>query len=288
MKKEPNIKIFVTHFNKRDYIYEDDIFVPIQAWKKNSKIDLWIQWDDIWDNISERNSQYAELTTQYWVWKNYDLSDVDYVWFCHYRRYPTYYYNVSRDNVSHFFDWFMTKFNFLKEHNYIANFSGKYIKNSSISIKQFIKSNNYDIFLTNRDFFVNPLVKITDFVLNIAFPRHVIRYRKLYLLAVETFLHLYPNYENDLRYTQFSLRYNHRNIFIMKKDLFLEYSKWLFDYFFLLEKNRVNNGVLTPERWVNKRWLWIHWEIFINIRSRHQEKLWKRVSYDANLLFFNI
>ena len=96
MIKTPNIKIFVTHFNNPNCIYEDDIFIPIQAWKKNSKIDLWIQWDDTWDNISEKNPQYAELTTQYWVWKNYDLSDVDYVWFCHYRRYMTYNFRYNK------------------------------------------------------------------------------------------------------------------------------------------------------------------------------------------------
>ncbi len=88
MKREPSIKIFVAH-HKPWYIYEDDVYVPIQVWKKKSKIDLWILWDDTGDNISEKNDNYAELTAQYWVWKNYDLRDVDYVWFCHYRRYMT-------------------------------------------------------------------------------------------------------------------------------------------------------------------------------------------------------
>jgi hypothetical protein len=94
MQKEPKIKIFVAH-HKPWYIYEDDIYVPIQVWKKKSKVDLWIIWDDTGDNISDKNSNYAELTAQYWVWKNYDLSEVDYVWFCHYRRYMTYYYKPN-------------------------------------------------------------------------------------------------------------------------------------------------------------------------------------------------
>ncbi|MBQ9554583.1 DUF4422 domain-containing protein [bacterium] len=37
--------------------------------------------------MSDKNQDYAELTAQYRVWKNFDLSDVDYVGFCHYRRY---------------------------------------------------------------------------------------------------------------------------------------------------------------------------------------------------------
>ena len=75
IRKEPKIKIFVSH-HKAWYIYEDDIFVPIQVWKKNTKVDLWILWDDTWDNISDKNQDYAELTAQYRVWKNFDLSDV--------------------------------------------------------------------------------------------------------------------------------------------------------------------------------------------------------------------
>lgn len=53
-----NIKIFVSH-HKDWYIYKDDIFEPIHVWKANSNIDLWILWDDTWDNISHKNSQYA-------------------------------------------------------------------------------------------------------------------------------------------------------------------------------------------------------------------------------------
>lgn len=41
--------------------------------------------DAIEDNISEKNSNYCELTAIYWLWKNYELPD--YVGICHYRRY---------------------------------------------------------------------------------------------------------------------------------------------------------------------------------------------------------
>ncbi len=41
--------------------------------------------DDTGDSISMRNCYYSELTGLYWVWKN--VSDVDIVGTCHYRRY---------------------------------------------------------------------------------------------------------------------------------------------------------------------------------------------------------
>ena len=76
--KKINLKIFVA-YHQPWKVYEDDVFVPIQVWKKESSFDLWILWDDTWDNISYLNDKYSELTWQYWVWKNYDLTDVDFI-----------------------------------------------------------------------------------------------------------------------------------------------------------------------------------------------------------------
>ena len=42
-------------------------------------------YDNEGDNISEKNKQYCELTAQYWAWKN--DKNVDYYGFFHYRRY---------------------------------------------------------------------------------------------------------------------------------------------------------------------------------------------------------
>ena len=41
--------------------------------------------DDTGDHISDKNCYYSELTGLYWVWKN--VTDVDIVGSCHYRRY---------------------------------------------------------------------------------------------------------------------------------------------------------------------------------------------------------
>ena len=41
--------------------------------------------DDAGDTIAERNPEYSEMTAIYWLWKN--VTDLDAVGFCHYRRY---------------------------------------------------------------------------------------------------------------------------------------------------------------------------------------------------------
>ena len=51
--------------------------------------------DDTGDNISEKNPYYSELTAQYWAWKN--LHNVEYIGFCHYRRFFS--FKVNDDNI---------------------------------------------------------------------------------------------------------------------------------------------------------------------------------------------
>ena len=73
---------------------DNGIFLPIQTGKATSTIDLHIQGDNEvngqpCDNISIKNEYYAELTAEYWAWKNLKTlyPNVKYVGLCHYRRF---------------------------------------------------------------------------------------------------------------------------------------------------------------------------------------------------------
>lgn len=79
------LKIFVA-CHKRAEVYKDEVYLPIQVGKSlHPDLDLGFLCDNSGDNISSKNSQYSELTAQYWIWKN--VSDVKYVGLCHYGRY---------------------------------------------------------------------------------------------------------------------------------------------------------------------------------------------------------
>ena len=81
-----NIKIMVAH-HKNGVIIQDDVYLPIQVGKEQSREDLGIQGDNIGDNISKLNPVYCEMTAAYWGWKNLEA---DYIGLCHYRRYFTF------------------------------------------------------------------------------------------------------------------------------------------------------------------------------------------------------
>lgn len=79
-----SIKLFViTH--KEIFYKLKDIYIPILVGKNKKNNDLNYITDDTNDNISNKNSNYCELTGIYWLWKNYELPD--YIGICHYRRF---------------------------------------------------------------------------------------------------------------------------------------------------------------------------------------------------------
>lgn len=71
--------------HKPDIYKDSDVFLPIQVGKALSNISLKMQGDNEGCNISDKNPSYCELTGMYWAWKN--LSNIDYIGLCHYRRY---------------------------------------------------------------------------------------------------------------------------------------------------------------------------------------------------------
>ena len=299
---KPKIKIFVSH-HKPWYIYEDDVFVPIQVWKKNSKVDLWILWDDTWDNISEKNDSYAELTAQYWVWKNYDLSDVDYVWFCHYRRYMTYCYRPNFFNyifAKNFYsplEWKkMRRLLAYREHNCLFKFDKKRIKRNSDSIKDFINGTNYDMYFVKSYPFIKGNLRNLLWIKHkdlVAFWNFWSEPNKLSKECIKLFLEEYLEQSSIVwkLARQERLRQGvRRHLFIMKKDLFMQYVERLFNYLFKLEKLIEDKNLdISMHRAGKKdgRFMWIFSEPLINYwLEAYKKNNDLKISYKANILMF--
>lgn len=88
-------KILIS-YHKKDSLLKDDVLTPINAGRElaiaSQKPDLpWLLENCIGDNegenISSKNLYYNEMTSIYWAWKNYEkLGNPDYIGHFHYRR----------------------------------------------------------------------------------------------------------------------------------------------------------------------------------------------------------
>lgn len=78
------IKMLVATHKKYD-MPSYNIYLPVHVGREG-KEDLGYQGDNQGDNISDKNSNYCELTGLYWAWKNLDC---DIIGLSHYRRHFT-------------------------------------------------------------------------------------------------------------------------------------------------------------------------------------------------------
>lgn len=157
--------------------------------------------DDTGNNISEKNPYFCELTGIYWAWKNLNS---DYIGLAHYRR-----HFASRTiNKADLFNSVLS----IEETNEL-------LKNNDIivpKLRKYYIENLYSHY--EHTMYIEPL-DITGKIIEEKYPEYKKEFNKLHK---RTGAHMF-------------------NMFIMKKDKFDEYCKWLFDILFELEK-RVDNS----------------------------------------------
>lgn len=190
-----DIKILVAT-HKKYWMPEDTVYMPIHVGREN-KDDLGYIGDNTGDNISVKNPNYCELTGLYWAWKNLDC---EYIGLCHYRRY------------------FSSK---------VKGNSLKDKQNAILEQKDYEKLlQEYDVILPNkRNYYIETVRSQYEHAHN-----------KQDLLEVENIIkEKYPTYSDAFTKVMNSRKLYIYNMFVMKKDLFNEYCKWLFDILFTLE-----------------------------------------------------
>ncbi|MVN91201.1 DUF4422 domain-containing protein [Mucilaginibacter aquatilis] len=183
-------------------------------------------YDDTGDNIAELNKHFCELTAIYWIWKNYQQKEDDWIGICHYRRY------FIKDTLFSFFQGFFFKSYKLKLNkvtfdNLINDSFVKYIHN----------------LLNGKDVIV-PFPHYFNFL-----KRRTIKKQYLELHSNEDWellktivLNKHPNYADAFKQMEDSPKLFAYNMFITKRKTFNEYCEWLFPILFkLYEEVKIQN-----------------------------------------------
>ena len=206
MQPENDVAIIVC-CHKQDYYHQGPGFIPMQVGKAIAKVDLGIQGDDTGDSISAKNTNFCELTGHYWLWKN-GINN-KYVGLNHYRRY----FDFSRKLPygTTFFETTPKEIdgNFPELPDLDVIFSKYDIVVAKPRIHPFCGAMHYKQYCISND------LDILENVIKEKYPDYWPDYYEIM-------------YRNN--------KFSHCNMFIMKNDLFQDYSKWLFDILFEVER----------------------------------------------------
>ena len=195
-----NIKILVAA-HKKYIMPKDDIYMPIHVGKEG-KDDFGYIGDNTGENISSKNAFYCELTGIFWAWKNLKA---DYIGLTHYRRHFSINKSVPKMESE--------KFEILLNEKQLR----EVLETTDIILpkkRRYYIENLYNHY--KHTMHIEPLDE-TRKIIEEKCPIYLEEFDKLHK---RTSAHMF-------------------NMFIMKKEYFDEYCKWLFEILFELEK-RIN------------------------------------------------
>ncbi len=231
------LKIFVSYKFKHP-ILENEIVTPIQTGRAISdEIFDEMIGDNTGDNISDKNSRYCELTAQYWVWKNYDLiGNPDYVGFMHYRR-----QFIFDKNLKHSKYLWLPGTNFY----YVKKMYKGYMKHFSPNvIFPFLETAPDSIAFKHVDIY--PISKQTNMRDHFAIGMPAQK-AEVFDIFEEVIKQYYPEYAQTFEEFKNGTTMFCCNSFIMPKDLFFEYSEFLFGVLEKVDKRVDSSGFNKAE-----------------------------------------
>ena len=214
-----DIKIFVTHTPNRNTMRIDNpLFYNEIAGSCYQKKDVsaGVYCDDEGDNISEKNKSYCELTTQYWAWKN---QKADYYGFCHYRRFFSFHDGKLPED-----DWGTITYPAM---------------NAQVMKELGIDEQTMRAYIENYDFLIAEGIETKTLRAKSVYD-HYDKAPELHIEDVKTLLNIIEEKYPDLSETAEEFFDGHKfypcNMFIMKAELFEQYSAMLFDILEEFEK----------------------------------------------------
>ena len=218
-QQTPVIKIFTTHsVGSRNYVLQNGIFHAVRGGAYQEK-EHDLQPDCSGENISEKNASYCELTTQYWAWKNVDA---DYYGFFHYRRMLSF-----SDEPFEQDQWEITKLDYLNadslkkigvmDEDRVRNFISQYDVVTPIPVKL----QNVGVKSLRKQYGLTHKLNAEDLD-----------------LMMEIIRECTPEYYDAAKcYMEGPICYL-CNIFVLKKELFDEYNRFLFTVLEEFERRR--------------------------------------------------
>ena len=212
--------------HKQAPLYGDDSyqFIHVGAQRNPTEIKGAVKDNEHEDNISSKNDIYCELTGYYHIWKH--VKDVDYVGFCHYRRFFakkrfSYYPNRTILNKEEILS-------LLKDHDII------------LATPRSKRGARHGCFPTQPE--------VEEF-----FP---------YRIMKPVIKELYPDYEEEFNREFFIETISFCNMLICSKKLFDDYCQFLFGVLFKVEENMKQEnigGVAPREMGYFSEWLLNVW-----------------------------
>ena len=193
--------------HKKYWMPNDDVYLPIHVGREG-KEDLGYIGDNTGDNISLKNPNYCELTAVYWAWKNLKA---DYIGLVHYRRYFT-------------------------KHNY---------RNCERKREDILSKNDFEYILKNVDIIVADKRKY--YIETIRSHYNHSYYAKDLDETEKIINELHPEYSRSFNKVMNRTWAHMFNMFVMKKNYFDGYCKWLFSILFELEKRIDISGYTVME-----------------------------------------
>lgn len=200
-------------------------FEPIHVGKANSNVELQIQGDHTGENISNKNSNYNELTALYWAWKNVDA---DFYGLMHYRR-----YFCLRDD-SRFFrrqKYRLKKLFGIKDDfvDYKKETRPENIESEFKELNTFFQKN-----VNESTIFVPKKVEFFGLTIKSQYGRH--HDINDWNLAASVILKKYPQHKKIWERFENQKGMYAFNMFVMSKTVFNNYLEWLFDVLSEVEK----------------------------------------------------
>lgn len=177
-------------------------------------------WDCTGENIGYLHPYCAELTSIYWAWKNYEkLGNPDYIGLFHYRRFFNFGQSLAEPDL-----WKCAFF----------DFDGKTRQRfgwDEQTIKDFCQG--YDLILPYSEQILDPHDWATPTDLETHY-KHA-HCPEDFDLVMDFIKKIHPEYTEAVETARKSSYAHFCNMFVMTRELFFDYAKWLFDIILPLE-----------------------------------------------------